>query len=128
MTTCYYHAKLVLPDEIRPGSVLVEDGTIARVVLDDDAALSADRSIDCEGNYLSPGFIDIHNHGAGGFDFMESEESVYGACRCHMLHGTTTILPTTVTGSREQLLEFVEMFNRVQLEREGCPHIHGLHL
>ena len=48
--------------------------------------------------------------------------------RCHMLHGTTTILPTTVTGSREQLLEFVEMFNRVQLEREGCPHIHGLHL
>ena len=126
MTTCYYHAKLVLPDEIRPGSVLVEDGTIARVVLDDDAALSADRSIDCEGNYLSPGFIDIHNHGAGGFDFMESEESVYGACRCHMLHGTTTILPTTVTGSREQLLEFVEMFNRVQLEREGCPHIHGL--
>ena len=32
MTTCYYHAKLVLPDEIRPGSVLVEDGTIARVV------------------------------------------------------------------------------------------------
>lgn len=94
MTTCYYHAKLVLPDEIRPGSVLVEDGTIARVVLDDDAALSADRSIDCEGNYLSPGFIDIHNHGAGGFDFMESEESVYSACRCHMLHGTTTILPT----------------------------------
>lgn len=128
MTTCYYHAKLVLPDEIRPGSVLVEDGTIARVELDDDAALSADRSIDCEGSYLSPGFIDIHNHGAGGFDFMESEESVYGACRCHMLHGTTTILPTTVTGSREQLLEFVEMFNRVQLEREGCPHIHGLHL
>lgn len=128
MTTCYFNAKIILPDEIRKGSVLVRDGQISSVVFGDTVEIPADKTIDCKELYLSPGFIDIHNHGAGGYDFMQSEEAVYSACRCHMLHGTTTILPTTVTGSREQLLEFVEMFNHIQLEREGCPHIHGLHL
>lgn len=90
--------------------------------------IPADITVDCGGLYLSPGFIDVHVHGAGGHDFMESAESIYAACRCHMLHGTTSIVPTTVTGSKEQLLSFVDMFQGIDLEHEGCPHILGLHL
>ena len=78
--------------------------------------------------YLSPGFIDVHVHGAGGHDFMEGGEAVYTAARCHMLHGTTSIVPTTLTGSRQDLLDFVDGFNQLDLERAGCPHILGLHL
>lgn len=128
MTTCYYNARIILPDAVREGSVTTEDGIITGVRCGEGEIQSADIMVDCKGMYLSPGFIDIHNHGAGGYDFMDSEEAVYGACRTHMLHGTTTILPTTITGSRKQLLEFIDMFNRVDLEREGCPHILGLHL
>lgn len=127
MTTCYYNAKLVLPDAVRVGGLVTQDGSIT-AILPEDARVAADREIDCGGMYLSPGFIDVHVHGAGGYDFMDSEESIYGASRCHMLHGTTSIVPTTITGSREQLLDFVDMFNRVELERPGCPHILGLHL
>lgn len=129
MTTCYSNAKLILPDAIREGTVVTNDGVIQKVQFGSNLdAEKADTVVDCRGMYLSPGFIDIHVHGAGGYDFMESVDSIYGACRCHMLHGTTSIVPTTVTGSKEQLLSFVDMFNRVDLERVGCPHILGLHL
>ena len=128
MTTCYRNAKIIFPDCIQEGSVVTENGIIKNIQLGTECTLTGDRVIDCKGMYLSPGFIDIHNHGAGGYDFMDSEEAIYGACRAHMLHGTTTILPTTITGSKENLLEFVDMFNKVDLEKEGCPHIHGLHL
>ena len=128
MTTCFRNAKIIFPDCIREGSVVTEDGIITKVQLGAECTLQGDQVVDCKGMYLSPGFIDIHNHGAGGYDFMDSEEAIYGACRAHMLHGTTTILPTTITGSKENLLEFVDMFNKVELEKEGCPHIHGLHL
>lgn len=128
MTTCFRNAKIIFPDCIREGSVVTEDGIIQQIQLGAECTLTGDSVVDCKGMYLSPGFIDIHNHGAGGYDFMDSEEAIYGACRAHMLHGTTTILPTTITGSKENLLEFVDMFNKVDLEKEGCPHIHGLHL
>lgn len=45
-----------------------------------------------------------------------------------MLHGTTTILPTTVTGSKQELLDYLEMFNQVEEKKPGYPTIHGLHL
>lgn len=128
MATCYINARVILPDAVREGCVVTENGIITSICYGSDCARNADAVVDCRGMYLSPGFIDIHNHGAGGYDFMDSEEAIYGACRAHMLHGTTSILPTTITGSREQLLEFVDMFNRVNLEKEGCPHILGLHL
>lgn len=128
MKTCFQNAKIILPDCIREGSVAIKDGKITQLQFGKGCSIPADTTVNCRGMYLSPGFIDIHNHGAGGYDFMDSEEAVYGACRVHMLHGTTTILPTTITGSKENLLEFVDMFNQVDLEKPGCPHIHGLHL
>lgn len=128
MTTCYRNAQIIFPDCIREGSVVTKNGIICHIQLGKDCTLGGDQILDCKGMYLSPGFIDIHNHGAGGYDFMDSEDAIYGACRAHMLHGTTTILPTTITGSKENLLEFVDMFNKIDLERDGCPHIHGLHL
>lgn len=128
MSVCYCNAKIIFPDCIQEGSVVTENGVIRKIQLGHDCTLTGDQIIDCNGMYLSPGFIDIHNHGAGGYDFMDSEEAIYGACRAHMLHGTTTILPTTITGSKENLLEFVDMFNKIDLEKAGCPHIYGLHL
>ena len=108
---------------------MTRDGVISELAFGPDAHLDgADKTVDCRGKYLSPGFIDVHVHGAGGHDFMEGGDGVYAAARCHMLHGTTTIVPTTLTGSRQDLLDFVDAFNQMDLEREGCPHMLGLHL
>lgn len=46
--------------------------------------------ISCEGKYLSPNFIDMHTHGAGGHDFMDGTTEAYmRACQTHLSHGTT---------------------------------------
>ncbi|MFR1479359.1 MAG: hypothetical protein ACLSB9_28515 [Hydrogeniiclostridium mannosilyticum] len=101
---------------------MTENDTISAIAFGPGACLDgADVTADCQGMYLSPGFIDVHVHGAGGHDFMEGGEAVYTAARCHMLHGTTGIVPTTLTGSRQDLLDFVDGFNQLDLEREGCP-------
>ena len=60
--------------------------------------------VDAGGLYLSPGFIDLHTHGAGGHDFMDATpEAFLGAASVHAQHGTTLLLPTTLSGSPEEL-------------------------
>lgn len=85
--------------------------------------------IDAKGRYLAPGFIDIHTHGAGNADFMDnSMEAIYQACRTHQQYGTTSILPTTITSTRQNLFDFIDRFNGIDLAPDGLPNILGLHL
>lgn len=68
----------------------------------------AEQVINLEGKYLSPGFIDIHTHGAGGVDFMDrTAGSMEQACKMHLKHGTTSIVPTT-DQYKEDLLDFCD--------------------
>lgn len=127
--TRFSNARVVGPSSVFDGDVLVRDGVIAAIALGGGADWPADQVVDVAGRYLSPGFIDIHTHGAGGFDFMDgSLEAVYGACLAHLRHGVTSILPTTAASTRESLLETAELFNQVDCSRPGHPEILGLHL
>ncbi len=123
------NARMVTPTGIFPGDLRVENRRIAALSFEQPLPSSADRTLDLDGLYLAPGFIDIHTHGAGGFDFMDGGlEAVYGAGRAHLAHGTTSIVPTSITGSRESLFDLVDLFNQAELEKEGVPTILGLHL
>jgi N-acetylglucosamine-6-phosphate deacetylase len=47
--------------------------------------------IDCTGDFLSPGFVDIHVHGGAGADYMDgTDEAVRIANIAHAKHGTTS--------------------------------------
>ncbi len=129
MRTKFINARIIQPTGVYEGEVVTDGGKILEVALGGHALSSADRLIDAEGRYLSPGFIEVHSHGAGGYDFMDgSAEAIYGACRTHMEHGTTSILPTTITSTRKSLMDFVDLFNTLELEKEGYPNILGFHL
>lgn len=122
------NARVITPTGITPGEVLVEDGRIAEVKLEGSIAARA-RVLDAGGMYLSPGFIDIHTHGGGGADFMDGDmESVRTACAMHLAHGTTAIVPTTLTGSRESLFDCLRLFEQANFKEDGQPEILGLHL
>lgn len=90
---------------IEDGAVLVRDGRIAQIGPRITLGECPDAEpIDAEGGFISPGFVDIHVHGGGGSDFMDgTRQAVVTACQTHARHGTTTIFPTTTTGSREQI-------------------------
>ena len=127
--TLFTNARIITATAIREGELLVEGSKIAEISYGGHITTPADVTIDCEGKYLSPGFIDIHTHGAGGYDFMDGTvEDIYGACKAHLMHGTTSILPTSLTSTPESLLEFVELFNTVELKKEGYPEMIGLHM
>ncbi|MFU8888271.1 MAG: N-acetylglucosamine-6-phosphate deacetylase [Trueperaceae bacterium] len=53
---------------------------------------------------VAPGFVDEHVHGGGGGDAMDGEEGVRALARHHLRHGTTSLLPTTLTAPWSDVL------------------------
>lgn len=88
-----------------------------------DAAAPTDRLI-------LPGFVDAHVHGGGGADTMDGPEAVRTLARFHAAHGTTTLLPTTITNPWENVLAALEGIRKV-MDGGGVPggaDIVGAHL
>ena len=99
---------LVLPDRIvKDGSLVCEGGRIAAVLRrpPSRALLTTAHVLDARGGLIAPGFVDLHVHGGGGADFMDAREhAVRTALAAHAAEGTTTLCPTTTTGTPEEIL------------------------
>lgn len=128
----FTNARIVLPDTILNDHYLsVKNGVIESIGkgTPDREQLNSCTTVDCGGQYLSPGFIDIHCHGGGGADFMDGHmEDILTAARAHLIHGTTGICPTTLTCSDEELFTFFESFRQAGEVTEQMPHLLGIHL
>ncbi len=122
------NGKIIAPDgSLVEGKVLVLDGGKIEGIA--DCAPSDSETIDCGGCYVSPGFIDMHTHGAGGCDFMDGTvEAFLTAARMHAVHGTTLLYPTTLTSTNELLFTSFETYQKAKaLNREGAQ-FGGMHL
>jgi N-acetylglucosamine-6-phosphate deacetylase len=85
--------------------------------------------IDAKGNYISPGFIDIHIHGGGGHDFMDGTEEAYlKIAELHATYGTTSMAPTTLTCAKEDLLKAIDLYKTANLKNTKGAQFIGLHL
>jgi N-acetylglucosamine-6-phosphate deacetylase len=132
MKLLFTHVTAILPDRLMEEAwVLCEKGKIVSISTKKPKVTAETQIVDGRGGYLSPGFIDIHVHGGDGADFMDgTSEAVRVACRAHARHGTTTIYPTTTTGSPEQIHAMLDAAKAVQTERcvENGARIAGVHL
>ena len=101
----FVNGRVVLPDRVlEDGVVECVEGRITRVGRAGRKVATGTEVVDAGGGFIAPGFIDIHVHGGEGADFMDGTvAAVVTACRAHARHGTTTIFPTTTTGSRAQI-------------------------
>lgn len=123
------HGKLITPYRI------IDDGTLAfengKITYAGQADLDLEgfTVIDAHSNYISPGFVDIHCHGGGGHDFMDGTiESYLGAAEKHAQHGTTSILPTTLTSTNDELKTTFEIFREAKIKNNKGAQLLGLHL
>lgn len=128
-----HNVSIVLEDQVVVGGVLVKDGRIAAIVPEGTAngnALPADiLSIDGKGGWLLPGFIDMHVHGGFGGDFMNADSDSYDRItRFHSSHGTTGMLATTMTASKEAIEAVLNAVTAYQ--QSGMPYapLIGVHL
>ncbi len=130
MKTAIKGGRIVLPDRFVDGAALLFDEKITDVISDDEIT-SDTRVIDAENGVVVPGFVDIHVHGGGGYDFLdEAPEATPSILKTHLSHGTTSLLATTLTCPDEILYRGVGKLGR-EIERGFAPgecEILGLHL
>lgn len=92
-------ADVVLPTGVVKGGRLVIDGP--RIA---EHAPENTPTLELGGHWLLPGFVDIHNHGGGGASFTSGTvEDILTGIHTHRLHGTTTLVASTVTGDMDGL-------------------------
>ncbi|MFC3560354.1 N-acetylglucosamine-6-phosphate deacetylase [Pedobacter jamesrossensis] len=113
---------------INNGTLLIKDQKI-EVVSEVDIETYDYEIIDAKGNYIAPGFIDIHIHGGGGYDFMDGTEEAYlKIAQTHAKYGTTAMAPTTLTCSKEDLLKAIDLYKSATLKNTQGAQFIGLHL
>lgn len=75
---------------------------------------------------LAPGFVDIHNHGGGRASFAEGPEAARVAARAHLLHGTTSLVASLVTDTRDALADQLRALRPLVAAGElGGLHLEG---
>lgn len=124
-----YNGKIIAPTGILANHILyISDGQISAIT-QNNYDLPGATEIDAGGNYVSPGFIDIHLHGGGDHDFMDNDLNGYlEIARVHARHGTTAMTPTTLSCEKKDLLQTLELYEQAcQLNTTGAEFI-GLHI
>ena len=100
--------------------ILIDDGRIVGIGHFD--CMDSCEYHDLNGNYVSAGFIDIHTHGAYGFDTNDgAPEGLRDWMRRIPEEGVTAVLPTTVT----QMPDVLERAERNTFSASGTARING---
>src|SRR5690349_8369549 len=99
------NCQLAFPDFLTPGAILLENGKIARIWLDENPSLVTNvRELNCEGLIVAPGLVDIHNHGGLTHDFGGANAAGNNAALdFHASHGVTAMLATVMTETHERM-------------------------
>ncbi len=84
--------------------------------------------VETDGGVVLPGFIDIHLHGGGGYDFMDATpEAFEGVLKTHCLCGTTSLCPTTCACPPEMLYDLFDLYESAKANTEYCDLL-GVHM
>lgn len=120
----YMIGNLVLPDKILYGGIVRwKDGKITEIASQENCDMQ-------DLPYILPGLIDIHNHGALGYDYMDGTNTAFSVVSKYLAeHGVTSAQCTTVTASIPQLQEFLDSYRRWKKDETemGCRFT-GIHL
>src|SRR4051812_19468640 len=123
------NARVVTLDHvIERANVYIEGGRIARLVPAEDGGPTGTASADLKGLTLFPGFIDVHIHGAVGFDTLAASADELCTVSQYLLkQGVTGWLPTLVPASPEDYQHALESIAAAaQADRSGS-RILGVH-
>lgn len=121
--TVLKNANVLLPElSFVTTDVVLEDGVIQSV---GNTELPGQ---DLGGKYLIPGLVDIHTHGCNGGDHLDGDpEATAAICKRMAQVGTTTVLSTIMTQSKENMLKAAEN-TRICAAKDLGAKIRGIYL
>lgn len=124
-----HNARIITPHRtLSRGSILISEGRLVELSEGDIASENAEE-IDAGGNYVAPGFIDMHVHGGGGHDFMDGNVTAFlKIAETHAKYGTTSMVPTTLTSVKEELLRTLSLYEEAKAANEKGAQFLGIHL
>ncbi|WP_322793967.1 N-acetylglucosamine-6-phosphate deacetylase [Bellilinea sp.] len=113
MATLIWNAKIYTPNGIlSPGWLTIENRTISRLGSGQPPATEleqAQEKVDAHQHHLLPGLIDLHIHGAMGFEFMDGDlHAIEEIAQFLVQHGVTAFLATTWAAPQSALLKALD--------------------
>ena len=123
------NGKVISGGNIYDKDVLIIGEKVEAVIPRNTEVSSDYQIIDCTDNYISAGFVDIHQHGGGGADYMDAEEDTFvKATMAHLKHGTTSIMPTTRSADKGSMLKAVKSYSEAMSDPRIRCNLIGLHM
>ncbi len=131
--SCIKGGRIILENEILQNKAIVFGGKIIDILDEDIFALKYSNQkiniTDVCGQYISPGFIDIHIHGAGGSDTMDLKISALQTISASVAKGgVTAFLPTTMTMQKEKIYKALDNIRYAMSEEAIGAKIIGAHM
>jgi N-acetylglucosamine-6-phosphate deacetylase len=122
------NGNVVLPTQIVNANIRVENGKITEIgayVL----PKTDEEVIDASGKFITSGFVDIHTHGGFGADFMDkSNEAFSKALSFHSSNGTTSVVATSCTAPKQEIIEFLQFCKEYIKTQDGVSRVVGAHV
>lgn len=130
--------RLIVPDSNGgfyelSGHALLYDNQIVRIVpeaeLSGDERASLETVIDADGDYVAPGFVNVHIHGAMGYDAMDDDRDAVPTMAKHQAStGVTSFLPTTMTCSKPKIERALSWIREAMGRDFGGARVLGAHM
>ena len=129
MKTVIVNAHVISPGvDLKKATIVLDKGKIVAVGTDLDTVKGADTVVDVRGKYVVPGFIDVHLHGALGFDVCDgTPEAIEKIAEAKLAEGCTSFLPTTLTVDNATLKKAAKAV-AVYKKDEKFAKVIGIHL
>jgi N-acetylglucosamine-6-phosphate deacetylase len=127
--TDYVIAPLIFDGEAEHSecALRIEGGRVAAIIPQSSlpAGASARR---IEDGMIAPGFVDLQVNGGGGVMLNDdpSVEAIGHICAAHRPFGTTSLLPTLITDTRQKTRAAIAA--GIEAQRRGVAGFRGLHL
>lgn len=131
MSMLIKNCRLISPDIEENGASIEISGNFIKGIYKNGASLPKTEQVyDAEGRMAMPGFIDIHTHGAMGFDIVDgTDDAIETIAAAKLKEGVTSFLATTLTSSEQHLIKAFEAVARYQKNsRIQTARIPGIHL
>lgn len=104
-------------------------GETVSAVGPDLSPASCEAILDVEGQYILPGFVDVHIHGSRGHDVMRGRSDVLEMARDLAGWGVSAFLPTTMTASPEATVLALEGISEAMRSHvPGTACVAGAHM